>query len=279
VGDYINFNGTIIRSDEPVISSDNRGFRYGDGIFETIRVVDNAIELSAYHFDRLFSGIQLLQFEKPAYTREMLVEQINDLCRKNNHQSAARVRLVIFRGKGGLYDAENHIPNYIIESWPLADNNREINKEGLHIDIFPDGRKAIDVFSNLKSNNYLLYAMGALYAKKNNLGDCFILNSQERICDSTIANIFFIKNKTIFTPPLSEGCVAGVMRRHLMNKLSEAGFMVCEKETDIEWVRHADEIFLTNSILGIRWVQFWGDQSFKNKITFDIYDNVIKNID
>jgi len=121
--------------------------------------------------------------------------------------------------------------------------------------------------------------MGAMHARKNNLDDCFILNSHARICDTTIANIFCIRDKIIFTPPLSEGCVAGVMRRHLINKLAESGFTLREKEMDINWLRQTDEIFITNSIFGIRWVQFWGDQSFKNEIASQIFDKVIKNVD
>jgi len=280
VGDYINFNGNIVRSDQPVITTESRGFRYGDGIFETMRVTAGSIIFSEYHFDRLFSGIQLLQFEQPAFfTREVLAQQINDLCKRNNHQASARVRLVVFRGKGGLYDPENHIPNYVIESWPLAGDNSDIEKEGLTIDIFPDARKSTDIFSNLKSNNYLPYAMGALYAKKNGLNDCFILNSHGRICDSTIANIFCIKDKIIFTPGLSEGCVSGVMRRYLFASLLAAGFTVQEKEMEPAWLQTADEIFLTNAIFGIRWVEYWRDQSFQNKITSSIHQRFIKNID
>ena len=280
VGNYINFNGNIVRSHEPVITAESRGLRYGDGIFETMRIAGDSIVLSTFHFDRLFSGIQLLQFDQPAFfTREILTQQINDLCSINNHRPWARVRLTVFRGKGGLYDPENHIPNYIIDSQPLAAYNESINKEGLVIDIFPDARKSMDVFSNLKSNNYLLYAMGALYAKKNQLNDCLLLNSQDRICDSTIANIFCVKDKTVFTPYLSEGCVSGVMRRYLLIKLAEAGFSVQEKEIEVDWLQTVDEIFLTNSIYGIRWVQYLRDRSFKNEITSSIYQRVIKNID
>ena len=275
---YCNFNGNIIRSNEPVITADNRGFRYGDGIFETIRVENNLIILPAYHFERLFSGLKLLQFDLPSsFTSDALAKQIADICRKNNHANA-RVRLVVFRGSGGLYDPENHFPNYIIQSSALSSNNEELNKKGLIIDIFPGGRKAIDIFSNLKSNNYLVYAMGALYAKKNKLDDCFILNSREHICDSTIANIFYVKEKKIFTTPLAEGCVAGVMRRYLLEKLPEIGFAIEEQPINPSALISADEIFLTNAIFGIRWIANYRGHSYKNDITSLIYHSLIKNI-
>ncbi|MBS1599588.1 MAG: aminotransferase class IV [Bacteroidetes bacterium] len=279
MGDYINFNGTILRSGDPVITVDNRGFRYGDGIFETMFVENGLVRLKKYHFDRLSSSLQLLQFEKPDFfTKEILSEQINNLCKKNGHQSMARARLMVFRGKGGLFDPENHFPNYIIESWPIINESKKMRDEGLRVEIFPDGRKSTDVFSNLKSNNFLLYTMAALYATKNKLDDCLVLNSDHRICESMIANIFCIKNQEIFTPSLSEGCVSGVMRRFIITELQKTGLIVHEKTFEPQWLSDADEIFLTNAISVIRWVKQWRDQIFRREMISDIYPTIIKNL-
>ncbi len=146
------------------------------------------------------------------------------------------------------------------------------------MDVFLDGKKTMDQFSRLKSNNYLVYAMSALYAKKNNLTDCFILNNQDRICDSTIANVFCIKDQMIFTPPLSEGCISGVMRRYLIDQLKISGYSITEKPFEIEWLRSSDEIFLSNAISGIRWVQSWADKSFTHQMCSEIFDAIIKKI-
>ena len=276
---YVNFNGSLIRSDKPVVTADNRGLRYGDGFFETIKVMNNKIALAGYHFERLFASIKLLQFDQPVFfTEEQISDQVLELCKKNNHQQSARVRLMVFRGEGGLYDPKNHFPNYIIQSWALENNKNQLNVNGLVTAVFPDGRKACDSFSNLKSNNFLLYAMAALYAKKNQLNDCMVLNTHERICETTIANIFCIKDMIISTPPLAEGCVAGVMRRYLLNALPDAGYMVIEKPLSVEDVQDADEVFLSNAIRGIHWVQRFGDIQYRNEQTDSIYDAVIKNL-
>jgi len=267
-GDYINFNGTIIRSGIPVISPENRGFRYGDGIFETMRVENDLVRFPDYHLDRLFSGIQLLAFDVTRFlSRDELLFQVVDLCRRNG-QSHARARLVVFRGNGGLYDTENHDPNYIIETWAIEPRKRKPDENGLRIDVFPGGRKSADVLSNVKSNNYLLYALGALYAKKNSLDDCLILNQYDRVCDSTISNVFCVRGETIFTPPLTEGCVSGVVRRHLLKELPG----VEEKEIEVDWLIGCDEIFLTNAISGVRWVRNWGEKEYENKVSSTIYE-------
>jgi branched-chain amino acid aminotransferase len=277
---YINFNGSYIYSDEPFINADNRGFRYGDGLFETIKIADNKIHLAQYHFERLFSSMQIFQFDVPDFfMAENLSEQILLLCKKNGHQDSARARLVIFRGNGKLFDAENNSPNYIIQTEELPAKKFSLNENGFRVDVFVDGKKSCDQFSNIKSNNFLIYAMAAIHAKKNKLDDCFILNSHDRICESVIANIFCIKDKIIYTPALSEGCVAGVMRRFLLEKISEVGFFVEESNLSIENIKEADEIFLTNSISGIRWVKQFGEIEYNNSLTTEIFKEVLNSSD
>ena len=218
-------------------------------------MINGKIILPDYHFERLFKGMQLLQIEKPLqFTSAHITNCIYTLCKKNDHTQSARIRLNIFRGKGGLYDAENHKPNFIIESWKIKDE-RKLNSNGLTVDIYPDAKKSCDVFSNVKSNNFLPYAMGALYAKKNKLNDAILLNTHNRICDSTIANIFIIKNKTIYTPLLTEGCIAGVTRRWLLENLSPSLYKIKETEISIADLQSAEEIFFSNAVFDIRWVK------------------------
>jgi branched-chain amino acid aminotransferase len=255
VSAHLNFNGSLLASGVPVIGADNRGFRYGDGLFETIKITQGRIALWDYHFERLEAGADLLGFDLSRFpdSREC-GRQILDLCKKNGDDRLARVRLMIFRGEGGLYDAANQFPNYIIQSWPLEEGTGQLNEKGLLIDIFPTGRKPCDPYANLKSNNYQIYTMAARYAGQHSLDDCLVLNSQDRIADSTIANLFYCRRARIYTPPLGDGCVAGVMRRFLLEALPKAGISILEKETGPEDLEEAEEVFLTNSIRNIRWV-------------------------
>ena len=259
---FFTCNDKIYKDGTPVITPDNRSFRYGDGLFETIKINNGIIQLRDYHFERLFLGMKLLQFEIPKhFTAEYLEKKITELCEKNQHNSFARVRLIIFRSNGGLYDAEN-TPHYIIQTWNI-EAATELNSNGLIIDVYPDARKVCDQFSNIKSNNFLPYVMAALYAKNIKVNDCLLLNNFDRIADSTIANIFFIKDDVIYTSPLSEGCVAGVMRRFIIEKFSSK-FAVIEKPFSIDELQNADEIFLTNSIKGIRWVKQFRNTIYSN---------------
>lgn len=258
----IGFNGKWLDAGTPIASADNRGLRYGDGVFETIRLEKGRIPLASLHFERLFSALDTLGFEPgPHFTPEKLEKEIIELAAKNQHTQLARIRLMVFRGDGGLYEGAQSL-NYSIQSWALNQSYEELNSNGLVLDIFPDARKSTDPFSNLKSANYLPYIMAAVYARKNRLNDCLVLNTYDRIADSTIANLFISIEGKFFTPPLSEGCVAGVMRRHLLEKLPDWGFEVEERPITVSELERADHAFLTNAVSGMRWIASIREKKF-----------------
>lgn len=190
---FYNYNGKIFSENENIIGPTNRGLRYGDGIFETIKFKNANIVLADDHFKRLWLGMRALQFSIPIhFSVEKLTAEINALIKKNKLKEA-RIRITIIRSDGGIYDPKNDMPNYIIEAIKLPEDNGLLNNNGLQMCIYEDALKSIDTFSNLKTNNYLPYFMGAKFAKNQYCNDAIILNSKRNICDSTIANIFFFK--------------------------------------------------------------------------------------
>jgi len=268
---FINYNGKYIDDSNPIIQANNRGFRFGDGVFETMKFKKGKIIFLDEHLSRLWQGLKRFQFDLPKlFTPDYLESQILALIQKNK-LSVARIRLTVFRGNGGLYDPENLHPNFIIESWNLPETNGDLNENGLQCILFKDALKSVDAYSNLKHNNYLPYLMGALQAKKMKCNDAIIFNANLNICDSTIANVFLIKENIIYTPALSEGCIAGIMREFVINELRKNNFNVVEQtitETDLA---NADEVFLTNSIYNMRWVSAIDSLNYQNKITREIY--------
>lgn len=265
---FVNLNGKIINEIQATVSVNNRSFRYGDGCFETMKFCNNNLLLSAFHFERLFASLAILQFMCPSYfNATYLLHQVEELVSKNQHNKLARIRLTIFRGNGGLYDPENMFPNWLIQSWPVSEVVNSLNINGVVTGIFRNGIKAADQFANLKSNNYLLYSQAALYAKKQHWNDALVLNHRQTLSDATIANLFLIKGNTIITPPLSDGPVSGVMRRFLLEGLPAINFQVMEQTIhpgDLHW---ADEAFLTNA-MGLKWIQSIDDHQYRlNKLT------------
>lgn len=250
--------------------ADNRGYRYGEALFETMKVSKGNIQLEVYHYERLFAGMQLLDFPAPPhFNREQITGKIKTLCEKNKCEELGRVRLSIFSGNGGLFEFDN-TSEYLIEAWPI-ENKPDLNTNGLVIDIFPGAMKTVDRFSNLKSSNFLVYAQAARYAKKSGLNECLVLNTNKTIADACISNLFIIKNKEIFTIPLSDGPVAGVMRRHLISKIHAK-----ERSVSVEDLLDADEVFLTNAISGIRWVKQFRDRVYGCDQIKEIYQRHVR---
>ncbi len=275
-GNFIFYNGKISKAGKPIITPDSRSFRYGDGFFETMKLVNGKLILADYHFERLFASLSLLQFQQPVYfTPAYLYDQVTTLAKKNYHAKLARIRITIFRGEGGLYEVENHFPHHLIQSWELNPANNQLNENGLVVGVYQDAKKICDGFSHVKSNNYLSYAMGALWAKKQKWNDAILLNPYGRVADATIANVFVVKDGLVKTPALTEGPVAGVMRRHLMQQMRKENIPVEETQIEAEDILEASELFLTNAIYGIRWVKQLGKNGYTNSLAAMLHKKLV----
>lgn len=276
---FLFYNGKLSKTGKALISPDNRSFRYGDGFFETMKMVNGKIQLADYHFERLFASLDLLQFQQPVYfTPAYLMEQVEILAKKNYHHKLARIRLTIFRGEGGLYDVSNHFPHHLVQTWELNPANNSLNENGLMIGIYKDARKVCDRFSAIKSNNYLSCVMAALWARQQKLNDAVLLNPYDRIADATIANVFMVKDGLIKTPALTEGAVNGVMRRHLLHSLREENMPVEETQLQAEDLLQASEVFLTNAIYGIKWVKQLGEIGYTNQLSSLLHRKFVRTL-
>ena len=273
--EYFIYNGKTYKAQTAVLNADNRGLRYGDGLFETVKWINGELQFIDEHFTRLWNGLQVLQFNIPKhFTPDFLQEEIISLLQKNAHHKIARIRITLFRGDGGLYDAADHTPNYLIQTWALPDDIGSWNSNGLVLGIYNEIKKSCDILSNLKHNNFLPYAMAALYAKNEKWNDAVLLNTTGRICDTTMANIFLVKNEIVYTASLAEGCIAGIMRKNMVQQLVKNNMQVNEGQLTVDDLLNADEVFLTNSIYNMRWVQSIGDKKYAHAVAQKIYSAV-----
>lgn len=264
---FVCYNGAFLPANQPGLFADNPCYKWGDGVFETIKVYKGRLLLSTFHFDRLLTSIQLLQMQMTSTPQE-LERNILELCAKNNCLAIARVRLAVYR------DCENGT-GYTIEVTPLDESVMQWNEEGLKVDTYPYARKACDVWANLKTANYLPYVMAARYAKEQGLQESLVLNSFNHICDASKANIFIIKDEELYTPALDQGCINGVVRRFLLQEFKEKGWEVRQTEVTAEMLLQADECFLTNAIQGIRWVGQYRGKHFASRVTRHIFETIL----
>ncbi|MEO9003261.1 MAG: aminotransferase class IV, partial [Ginsengibacter sp.] len=245
---------------------------------ETIRFQEGKLINLNFHFERFFYGLDILQFVLPDFfSPSFIVEKIGELLKKNKNGKYAKIRLMAFRDEGPIFGSAHTSLSYIIETESL-DAPKVLIGDGLVIDVFPEARKSCDRFSNIKSNNYLPSVMAGLYAQKHQLDDAVLLNTEGRVSETAIANLFIITGTIISTPALSEGCVAGTMRRWMLEKFSLKKYAIIEKNMAVEDIMNADEVFLTNAIQQIRWVKSFRGKHFGNKNAISVYNHISENI-
>jgi len=264
---HINYNGKITDADTPIFTTKNRAFRYGDALFESIRMLDGRLPFLRYHYERLGRGMDVLGFDIPTHFSIIFFEnEIKKLTQTNDNY---RIRLTVYRNDGGLYTPENNTPIYLIEAEQITDNQFTVNEEGLNIGIYPDFKLPLSPLANLKTSNSLPYVLAAQFCQKNNWDDCLMLNQAGRIAETFKANVFFVKNDTIYTPSLGEGCIDGVMRKVVIEILQEMKMEVIETQISTEKLSEFDAIFITNSTRGVQWISRIFDIKNYDKILVD----------
>lgn len=269
---YLLLDGKKVKTGSPLIGVDNRTFRYGDGCFETMKLLKGRIPLFAFHVERLFFTLEQLDLTIPTHlSAEKLEQQIIDLATANGHAANARIRLTVFRGEGGLYDTDTAVPHFMIQSWRGPAVTPKIHTNGIDLGIYPDARKSCDRFAACKTANFLPYAMAARWAKKMHCNDAVVLNVNQRVADTTLSNIFILIDGSWRTPPLSEGPIGGVMRRYLIGQWKKDGIPVEELPITPEDLGQAQEIILTNVMSGIRWVKSLGNNHYTGTAAAHLY--------
>ena len=245
----INFNGNIATEDKFSLSIQNRAFKYGDALFETIRVNNGKVVFLEDHYFRLMASMRMLRMEiSMAFTLEFFEKEILSTVVANELKEA-RVRFSVFRNNGGLYLPIDNATSYIIEADLLSSSL----KTDYEVDLFKDHYVYSGMLSTLKTNNKILNVIAGIYADENGLDNCILLNENKHIVEAINSNIFLVKDHLITTPSLSEGCLKGVVRKNIISIINEeSGYEMVEAAISPFELQKADEVFLTNSIVGIQ---------------------------
>lgn len=265
----ININGKIIPSEEAHLSIFNRGFLYGDSVFETIRVIHSKVIFWEEHYFRLMASLRIMRMEIPShFSPEFLQDEILNLIKANElEDSAARIRFSVFRKEGGKYSPETNEIGYTISSEKLRTPFYLFNQDFYEIELYKDHFILSGLLSNLKTNNKATNILGSIFARENGYKNCFLLNEKKNVVEALNGNIFLVKGKTIKTPPLSEGCLKGITRSKLIGILrSSAEFEFSEEPISPFELQKADEIFITNVIVGLQPVSKYRKKEFNTEV-------------
>jgi branched-chain amino acid aminotransferase len=249
----INLNGELQVS-EFQLSVLNRSFLYGDGVFETLKIVNNKILFFEDHYFRLMASMRIVRMEIPArFTMEYIESQILTLTKTLKIENSARVRFTVFRNEGGFYAPIVNSVSFVIHAQAIEHLNYTIPNSNFEVDLYKDFVVEKQLLSTLKTTNKIIQVTASIFAKENDLDSCLLLNSEKSVIEATNGNLFMLSGNKLTTPPISEGCLNGIMRKQLLLLVKSIDDLeIVEEPISPFELQKADELFITNVITGIQ---------------------------
>ena len=268
----VNFNGVLISSENIKLSLENRAFKYGDAIFETVKVLNKKVVFWEDHYFRLMASMRMLRMKIPIeFTLEFLEQEILKTVAAQQEANEYRIRLNIFRKDGGLYTPKTNKIDFTIE---VKESTYQI-KDFYSLDVYKDFYNYSGLLSTIKTNNRMVNTLASIFADENDLDNCILLNEKKGVVEVTNGNIFVVKGKVVKTPALTEGCIKGITRLKVLEILFKNKELTVE-ETSISpfEIQKADEVFITNAIIGVQPVTNYKKKTFTTKIGKKIASNL-----
>ncbi|NDV42702.1 aminotransferase class IV [Flagellimonas sediminis] len=261
----INFNGVLFPNDKELLTGNNRGLKFGDALFETLRFVNGTLFFWEDHYFRLMASMRILRMEIPmAFTLEYLEEEIMKTVAANKSESGAvRVRLTVFRNDGGWYAPTTNEVSFVIETSVLESPFYLLQEGNYEVELFKDFYVNKDMLSNLKTTNKALNVVASVFAQENGYANCLLVNTDKQVVEAINGNLFVVNGNQIKTAPLSDGCLDGIIRKKLMEIISASEDLeLLEASVSPFELQKADELFLTNSIKGIQPISRYRKKEF-----------------
>jgi len=263
----INFNGNTVAQDDNILTQ-NRAFLYGDGVFETLKIVNNKVLFLEDHYFRLMASMRVVRMEIPMnFTMEFFEEEILKVVHENGISASARARITVFRNDGGLYLPKTNEVSYLIQAIALENKSYVQNTSAYEVDLYKDFYITKQLLSSIKTTNKMINVTGSIFAHENGLQNCILLNDTKNVVEALQGNLFMVVGKKLITPPVSEGCLNGIMRKQILALAKKVeGIEVTEEIISPFDLQKADELFLTNVITGIQSISKYRKKDFTSTL-------------
>jgi branched-chain amino acid aminotransferase len=271
----ININGVLLDSDKQLTVS-NRSFLYGDGVFETLKVVNNKILFFEDHYFRLMASMRILRMQIPmTFTLEYLEEEIVKLIAINGIQNSARVRFTVFRNEGGFYLPTDNSISYVIQTSGLEQTKYQFTKNTFEVDLYKDFVVPKQLVSTLKTANKIIHVTASIFANENQLDSSLLINEDKNVIEAANGNLFMVMGKQLITPPITEGCLNGIMRKQIILLAKQIDSIeVIEAPISPFDLQKADELFITNVIKGIQPITKYRKKEFEIKLALQLLEKL-----
>ncbi|PHQ29228.1 aminotransferase class IV [Leeuwenhoekiella nanhaiensis] len=267
----VNFNGTL--TENPQFSPNNRGIFYGDAVFETLRYTGDKIAFWEDHYFRLMASMRILRMQIPMeFTPEYFQDELLKLVEACDLTGKpARIRLTVIRNEGGTYLPTDKGVFYYAMASKLDQAFYTLSDGPYEVELYKDHYLNADLLSTLKTANKLINVTGSIYAEENGFQNCLLLNTNKSVAEALNGNLFLVKGNSIKTPPLTDGCLRGIVRKQLMEIIGKLENYTLEESSISPFeLQKADELFITNTITGIQPITQYRKKSYDNTVAKDL---------
>jgi branched-chain amino acid aminotransferase len=275
----INFNGTIAFEDSSL--NQNRAFLYGDGVFETVKILHSKILFLEDHYFRLMSSMRVVRMEIPMnFTLEYFEEQILSLAKANNKLTSSRARITVFRNNGGYYLPQTNSVSFLVTVENLDNRTYIINQNPYRVDLFTDFYVTKHLLSSIKTTNKMINVTASIFASENGYDNCLLVNENKNVVEALQGNLFMLIGNKLITPPISEGCLNGVMRKQILSLASKLEKIEVSEEVISPFdLQKADELFITNVIKGIQPITHYRKKAYRNDLAVKLVQELNESLD
>jgi branched-chain amino acid aminotransferase len=264
----INNNGNLVALESLGVGVHNRGFQYGDALFDTLKCKGGEIAYLEDHYFRLMSSMRMLRMRIPMdMTMEFYREEILKTVRANELSDLARIRVDVFRMEGGLYSPDSSEVEFLITAKPIDKKEHD----SYEVELYKDFNLCSGLLSTVKTNNRMLNVLAGIFAQENSYQNCLLINEKKELVEAINSNVFLVFGNEVVTPSMESGCVNGIIRKNLIRKLeAREEFEIVERSVNPFELLKADEVFLTNSITNIISVNKYRKKTFQTTRTEEI---------
>lgn len=264
----INLNGELVSTADQDWTS-NRSFLYGDGIFDTVKIVNGKVLFLEDHYFRLMASMRVVRMEIPMnFTMEYFEAEIIKTVQINLCSDSARARITVYRDSPGYYTPDKSAIKYVIQVNALTDKLYSSAIIAYEVELYKDFHIAKNLLSTLKTTSKMIHVTAGIYARENGYQNCLLINDDKNVIEAINGNLFMLKDNKLITPPVSEGCLNGIMRKKILQ--------LAQKVQEIEVVeaiispfdlQNADELFITNVITGIQPISQYRKKKYSAKLS------------
>ena len=270
----INLNGDSILQEN--VLTQNRAFLYGDAVFETVKIVKGKILFLEDHYFRLMASMRILRMEIPMdFTMEFFEDQVLSTASNNGFEQSARARITVYRNDGGYYLPTTNTISYLIHTSPLENQFFVFENKECEVDLYKDFHISKQLISSLKTTNKVIHVTASIYADENGYNNCIMLNDSKNVVEVLQGNLFMLQGNKLITPPISEGCINGIMRKQVLALAKKIeGLEVVEDVISPFDLQKADELFYTNVIKGIQSITKYRKKEYTNEIAKELVEQL-----